>query len=169
MRDRMASMSSMQKYIKPVSEWPVGVLRQTEEFRTYHSRNVTSFVLLWCIHEPDQRGRALCRTRLSQQKALSNFVTMSDVHPRIMGITSRSVRTCKYERVRGESTICKNAEARIGPISSGPSPNACNKNLIPPVLATRSTSIKTMYHFFINSSRLIVGLTHGFRPMSLRK
>jgi len=70
--------------------------------------------------------------------------------------TSKSVPRVKYDLVRGESTMYKNAAASMGAISTGPSPRACNRNLIPPVLATRSMSISTI--------RLCQWLSSGKRP-----
>src|SRR5215472_9344913 len=66
-------------------------------------------------------------------------------------LTSRSVPGRKYALLRGESITDRNAVARKGPISIGPSPRACNRNLIPLVLATRSISIITAKKFHCNS------------------
>lgn len=70
---------------------------------------------------------------------------------------SRSEPTERKTRVRGESTIWRNADAMRGASSCGPSPRTCRSTLIPPDRASRSISnnsisVKVWMHIGLNGS-----------------
>jgi len=116
---------------------------------THHSKSVTSTELPSHILSYGRRGPSLYHRRPSQLRRRSvNTKHLSLSFMITMGLkrmsTSKSVPTRKYALLRGESMTYNKAVARTGPISIGPSPRACRRNLIPPVLATKSISIKTV-------------------------